>query len=157
MERPLHRDHLISIPLHLLFCILSGKFQCPFIGLCPAVTEKDLIRKGMLAEKRGELDLGLNVIEVGNVDQFLCLILNCPDHPGVAMAQIANGKACHKIKIFLSLRIPDPCSFSPDRQDGKTGIGTGNILFRQTHQRLRIHSHSVKRKYKIRISNFILS
>ena len=73
------------------------------------------------------------------MDQFLCLYLNGVHDFWMTVPQIAHREARNKIKVFLALFIPNPTAFPFDQNDGITGVGMGNILFRQHHQGLRIH------------------
>ena len=76
VEGSFHGDDLISILSNLLLRIFPRQFEGPLVGFGAAIAEENFIRKGVLAEKGSELDLWFDIIEVRNMDQLLCLLLN---------------------------------------------------------------------------------
>ena len=107
MKGSLHGEDFILVPFHLLFRIFPGKLYGPFIRLRTAVTEKDLLCKGMLAQEGSQFNLGLNIIEIRNMDQFLCLVLNGLDHVGVAMPEEVRSEPRSEVQIVVPVDVLD--------------------------------------------------
>ena len=64
MEGTFHGNDLVPLSSHLLLGKFTREFQRPFIRLGSAVAKEDLVGKGVPAEKRSQLDLGLDIVEV---------------------------------------------------------------------------------------------
>jgi len=79
-----------------------------------AIAEKNPIGKGILAQQFGQLNLRLDVIEVGDMDELPRLILNSLNHFCMAMAEITDGQTSYEIEIFPSIAAPDLTPLAPD-------------------------------------------
>jgi len=88
--------------------VLARQFDGRFVGLRAAVAEKNLVGKRMPDQQLRQLGLRLGVIQIGNMRQFIHLLLDGSNHLRMRMPEIADGNAGHQIEIFLAVDIPDP-------------------------------------------------
>ena len=109
--------------------ILSGEFERRFDGFRAAVAEKRLIAEREPVEPFRQLDLGLDMVEIRDVDQLSGLFPDGGHHARMAMSEVTDGQAGYEIEIFFSVRIPDTASLATDQSDGVTPVGGGDVLF----------------------------
>src|SRR5262245_57094051 len=69
------------------------------------------------------------MIEVGNVQQLLRLLLDRLDNRWMAVPQTVNRDAAEKIEVFLAVGIPDFAAAAFDQGDGRAGVSFGDVLF----------------------------
>src|SRR3972149_6851020 len=93
----------------------------------PIILER-LVRERIFTEDFRKLRLWLNMIEIGYMNQFFRLPLNCLYNLWMAVAKIADCKTCNKIQIFLAVRIPYLTALALCNGNGKTVIGVGNVF-----------------------------
>jgi len=73
--------------------VLSGQFECGFVGFGTAVAEKAFSAEGAFGEEFGQLPLGQCVKGVVHVNQLGGLLLDGFYDAGMAMADAADGPA----------------------------------------------------------------
>ena len=76
MERSLHGDDLIALMLSPIVKVFSRKLDCSLVGFSAGVAKEDLFREGVFRQELGQLDLGFDIEQVGDVNQLLCLLRN---------------------------------------------------------------------------------
>jgi hypothetical protein len=73
------------------------------------------------------LDLGLDVVKVGDMKESARLLANGPHHPGMTVTQAVHPNPHYEIQISIPFTVPDVGTLSPHQANRKPGIGLGNI------------------------------
>ena len=118
MERVERGDDLASPP-GLLRTVTPRQLDGRFVGLGAAVAEEHPVGEGMVAEHLGQPGLGLDVIEVRDVDQGPHLLRYRLGHGRVAVAETVDGDAGDEVQILLAVRVPHPYPFPLTSAMGK--------------------------------------
>ena len=110
---------MTSLRPGLLRTVAPRQLDGRLVGLGAAVAEEHPVGEGMVAEQLGQPGLGLDVIEVGDVDQGPHLLRHRLGHGRVAVAETVDGNAGDEVQILLAVRVPHPYPFPPHQCDGK--------------------------------------
>ena len=108
MKRLLHADNFRLSLSSLCLTIFSGDFQRCLIGFCSAVTEKNTIHSRRRAQPVRQLDHRRIPVQIGDVNQFFCLILDRLHNLGRGMPQTIDRDTRYKIQIFFAMDIGQP-------------------------------------------------
>ena len=91
MERVVHRDDFVGVGSALVFGEFPCKFNPCFVGFGTAIAEEALVHIRVIDEQFRQLCLWFNVVEIGDVQEFPCLLTDGCDHVGMAMPQAVDG------------------------------------------------------------------
>ena len=85
----------------------DGEFHGGFVCFCAGVAEKYFCHAGGAGDFFGEFGLSRDVVEVGAVDEFLCLAADGFYDFWVAVAGGADGDACDEVEVFVLVFVED--------------------------------------------------
>ena len=105
----------------------------------PAVAEEPPLRERVFREQPSQLDLRLDVVEVGHVHQRLRLLAHGLGNGRVAVSQVRHGNSCEEIQIFPAVRIPQARPFAACQRQLTRAIGVDDVLIVQGPDFLRVH------------------
>src|SRR5262245_54319020 len=123
----MRRKDLI-LAAHFVLAVAPRKFDRRFVGFGAAVAEKRAVGERVAAQLAGQLGLRLHVIEIGNVEQLLRLLLDRLDDRGMAVAETVDGNAAKKIEIFFAVGVPNLAASTFDEGDRRASVSFGDEL-----------------------------
>jgi hypothetical protein len=128
VKRIVGRENLV-LATAFFQSVAARELDGRFVGFGSAVAKKSPIRERMAAQLPSQLRLRLNVVEIGNVQQLLGLLLDRFDDRRVAVPKTIDRDPGKKIEIFLAIGIPNLSSPSFDQRYGRPRISPGNVFF----------------------------
>ena len=136
MKTLVHGHDAAAFGLPPIRKILARQLDGRLVGLGPAVAEKDPVRKTVVHEPLGQLDLGPRVVEVGYVEQGFGLAAKGFHHPGVDVAQVADGDAGDKVDVGAAGHVRHPGALPCFQHQREAFVGGRQDLFGLLHQGL---------------------
>jgi hypothetical protein len=127
MEGILEGDDFVAPLPEMVVGVLTGELDGSLTGLGAAVTEKAAIGERELRQHVGQFDLGLNVVEVGDVQQGTGLLADGFHDSRVTVAQVIDAQPRQKVVIHLTVGIPDPHPFAAHQRDRRPPIGSRHM------------------------------
>ena len=85
----------------------TGELQCTIDCFCPGIGEERFVHAGNFDKFLCKVSLVGHIIQVGAMDEFMCLVADRFNYRRVAMSRAADGNTCYAVDIFLTFRIPD--------------------------------------------------
>src|SRR5262245_38851551 len=85
----------------------------------------------MAAQLARQLRLRSDMVEIGNMEQLLRLLLDRFDDRRIAMAQAVDRDAGEKIEILFAVGIPDLAAPPLDQRDRRARVGLRHVLVGQ--------------------------
>src|SRR3970282_1226957 len=80
----------------VLAAVATRQFDRRLVGLRPAVAKENPVRERVTAELTRQLRLGLDMIEIGGMQQLFRLLLDGANHRGMTVAQPVDCDAGEK-------------------------------------------------------------
>lgn len=118
----------------MVLAVFSSKLDGCLVGLGPAVAEENSVGKRIFCQQPGQLDLRLDMIKVGDMQQLPSLFADGLHDLRVTMAQVADADPGHKVKVLFPLYVPNLASLPFDQDHGQTTIGLGQNFLRNFDQ-----------------------
>ena len=106
----------------------TGQLERRFVGLGSGVGEEHALGKGEVTQSFRQTQGGFVSHHVGQVPDFLSLIVQRAHQPRMGMAQAGHCDAALEIDELAAFLIPDPGALSSHRNDG-TGSVVGHHDF----------------------------
>ena len=140
VKRMLESDkrRLVSVRL----APLARKLDARLDGLGARVAKVDPVRRAALDQVAGQHGLRTGVVQVGDVQQLGHLILDRIHDDGMPVPQGVDCDPTQKVQVGLAGRVIDVRPFSSLQDKIGTVVGVHNVLFFQSYDLLRVHSHS---------------
>src|SRR4030095_15619007 len=153
MKRIFHANDFVFFRRTRLVEIFPCKFHGPFVRLGAAVAKEDAVGERNPGPRLGQIHLGRNVIQIGDMDELGSLFGNGFHQAWVAVPEYVHGDAPDQIEIFFSAAVEDPTPFALHEGDRKAAVGIHDDFICPCNDRLISHLKMVPTPLSVKISN----